>query len=98
MKKLTFKERELVALGAAIGSNCIPCVEYHVPNAKKAGLNNDQITNAIEIAKSVKAVPADKVLATALELVKKTEEEKCEDPACECREVNQPEDDSPCYS
>ncbi len=98
MKRLTFKERELVALGAAIGSNCIPCVEYHVPNAKKAGLNNDQITHAIEIAESVKAVPADKVLAKALDLVKNTEEKECEDPSCECREVIQPNDDSPCCS
>jgi 4-carboxymuconolactone decarboxylase len=43
MKKLTNAERELVALGAAIASNCVPCIEYHIPEARKAGLDDQQI-------------------------------------------------------
>lgn len=31
MDKLTSTERELVALGAALGSNCVPCIEYGAP-------------------------------------------------------------------
>ena len=38
MNDLNHRERELVALGAAMGSNCIPCIEYHIPEARKAGL------------------------------------------------------------
>jgi 4-carboxymuconolactone decarboxylase len=71
MNKLTTKERELVAIGAAIGSNCVPCVEYHIPEAKKAGLSDTQIFIAIQIADKVKKVPAQKVFQAALHLLEK---------------------------
>jgi len=65
MEKLSQKEKELVAIGAAIASNCIPCIEYHIPVARKAGLNDEQLKEAVEIANKVKNVPAEKVLAAA---------------------------------
>ncbi len=70
MSKLTDKEKELVRIGTAIGSNCIACIEYHIPQARKAGLSDDQIRLAINIAKGVKKVPADMVLQAALEMLK----------------------------
>lgn len=66
MDTLTTRERELVALGAALGSNCVPCVEYHVPEARKAGLTDRQIGEAIQLADNVRQVPARKVLEAAL--------------------------------
>ncbi len=66
MDRLTTTERELVALGAALGSNCLPCIEYHIPEARKAGLSNRQINEAIHLADKVRQVPAQKVLAAAL--------------------------------
>ncbi len=36
MACLSKKESELVALGASIGSNCIPCIANHVAQAKEA--------------------------------------------------------------
>ncbi len=71
MDTLTTKERELVALGAALGSNCVRCIEYHVPEARKAGLSDQQIREAIQLADKVRQVPARKVLDTALGLVAK---------------------------
>lgn len=65
MNDLTPRERELVALGAALASNCIPCVEHHIPEARKAGLTDPQITEAIQIADKVRQVPARKVLNAA---------------------------------
>ena len=65
MDTLTARERELVALGAALGSNCVPCIEYHVPEARKAGLTDQQISEAIQLADKVRQVPARKVLETA---------------------------------
>lgn len=65
MDKLSNAERELVALGAALGSNCVPCIEYHVPEARKAGLSERQIGEAIRLADKVRQVPARKVLAAA---------------------------------
>lgn len=65
MDTLTSTERELVAIGAALASNCVPCIEYHVPEARKAGLSDRQIDEAIRLADKVRQVPAKKVLATA---------------------------------
>ena len=66
MDKLSSAERELVALGAALGSNCVPCIEYHIPEARKAGLSDHQIIEAVRYADKIRQVPARKVLATAL--------------------------------
>jgi AhpD family alkylhydroperoxidase len=69
MEYLSLKEKELVAIGAALASNCIPCVEYHIPAAIKAGLSEVQIKEAIEIANKVRNVPSAKVLEVALSLI-----------------------------
>jgi AhpD family alkylhydroperoxidase len=69
---LTPRERELVAMGAAMGSNCVPCVEYHIPEARKAGLTDSQIAEAVRIADRVRQVPARKVLDAALSMLPET--------------------------
>jgi 4-carboxymuconolactone decarboxylase len=52
-----------------MGSNCVPCIEYHIPQARKAGLNDAQISEAISLADKVRQVPARKVLTTAQQLL-----------------------------
>jgi 4-carboxymuconolactone decarboxylase len=69
MSDLTPRERELVALGAAMGSNCVPCVEYHIPESRKAGLTDPEIHAAIQYADKVRQVPARKTLQAALKLL-----------------------------
>ncbi len=69
MKALSPSERELVALGAALGSNCLPCIEYHIPEARKAGLTDAQIAEAIRQADTLRQVPARKVLNAAARLL-----------------------------
>jgi len=68
MSELSFRDRELVALGAALASNCEPCVEHHVAEAQKAGLSPSEIAEAIALADTIRQVPARKVLATAQRL------------------------------
>ncbi len=63
---LTDVERELVALGAALASNCVPCIEHHIPAAREAGLDDRRIRAALLLADTVRQVPAAKVLATAM--------------------------------
>jgi len=63
---LSKREKELTAIGAAIASNCYPCIEYHIPQARKAGLSDTEIREAVELAERVRRVPADKVLKSAL--------------------------------
>ena len=69
MPQLSPRDRELVALGAAMASNCVPCIEHHIPQARKAGLSDPEISEAIQISRRVRQVPARKVLDVALQLV-----------------------------
>lgn len=69
MNHLSPRERELVALGAAMGSNCAPCIEYHIPEARNAGLADAQISEAIRLADKVRQVPARKVLDAAVKML-----------------------------
>jgi len=69
MSTLTSRDRELVVLGAAIASNCIPCTERHVPEARKAGLTDEEIAEAVSLAEKVKRVPAGKVVDVAATLL-----------------------------
>lgn len=69
MNNLTPRDRELVALGAAMGSNCVPCIEFHIPESRKAGLCDAEIHAAILHADKIRQVPARKTLQIALNLL-----------------------------
>jgi hypothetical protein len=49
-----------------MGSNCVPCVEYHIPASRKAGLTDSEIHAAIQHADKIRQVPARKTLQAAL--------------------------------
>jgi 4-carboxymuconolactone decarboxylase len=91
MSDLNPRERELVALGAAMGSNCVPCVEYHIPEARKAGLTDSEIHEAIRLADKVRQVPARKVLHASLKLLPTAENgrEASTDDGCGCDTVTE---------
>ena len=88
MKKLTEKERELVAIGAALGSNCVPCVVYHVRLARKTGLTDDQIREFIAVAEEVRKMPA--------ELVRNAAFAQLEDPDPASDDPSSSSSDDPC--
>ena len=67
-----------VAIGAALASNCVPCIEYHIPKARSAGITDAEIEEAIAIAHTVRKVPTRKVLQTARALVGQEEENASE--------------------
>lgn len=69
MRELNEREQTLVALGAAIACNCLPCVEFHIPEARKVGCSGAEIKEAIAIADKVRRVPARMVLRSALERI-----------------------------
>lgn len=60
---------ELVAIGAAIASNCEPCLEHHVAVARDLGLSNDDIARAVKMGRRVKETPARHILRVADELL-----------------------------
>lgn len=69
MNQLSPRDRELVALGAALGSNCVPCIEHHIPLARRLGLTDFQIREAVELADKVRQVPARNVLNAAKQML-----------------------------
>jgi AhpD family alkylhydroperoxidase len=50
--------KELVAIGAAIGSNCEMCFKHHYNEARKLGVSKEDMRAAVEMAKAVKSSPA----------------------------------------
>jgi 4-carboxymuconolactone decarboxylase len=91
MSELTNREQELVALGAAIASNCVPCIEYHIPEAQRAGLSDSQIEQAVKIADKVRRVPARMVLETARARIEESPSgsDETAGPGCGCSESGQ---------
>lgn len=66
LETLESGQRELVALGAALGSNCVPCTEHHIAEARKIGFSPRLLEEAVRLADQVRRTPARKVLAAAL--------------------------------
>lgn len=56
---------ELVAIGAAIGAGCEPCFKYHFREARKAGVERDDIASAVATARKVKEAAAGEILKLA---------------------------------
>ncbi len=57
--------QELVAIGAAIASNCEPCFRFHFDKARKLGVSKEDMARAVATAKMVKESPARAVVALA---------------------------------
>jgi len=45
----------LIAVGAAVGANCHPCLERTADRAWEAGLTDQEIADAAEIGRTVRA-------------------------------------------
>lgn len=65
---------ELVALGAAIGGNCVPCLKWHFDKCVELGIPKEEIKEAIEMAKKVKQVPINKIDDYAKQLLNNMQE------------------------
>ncbi|MEW6527427.1 MAG: carboxymuconolactone decarboxylase family protein [Spirochaetota bacterium] len=71
---LNDKTRELIAIGASIAGNCMPCLRYHFAEALKAGCSLGEIAEAVELAKRVKERPIADIYKLSEELLKKERE------------------------
>jgi AhpD family alkylhydroperoxidase len=54
MMSIDERTKILIAVGASISANCQPCLDYHLERARKAGLDNPDIAEAIETGRSVR--------------------------------------------
>jgi AhpD family alkylhydroperoxidase len=55
----------LVAIGAAVVSNCEPCFKAHFQQAKRLGVSREDMMRAVRTAQSVKETPAQAMLQLA---------------------------------
>ncbi len=60
---------ELVAIAAAVASNCEPCLDDHVGLARELGVADEEIARAVQTARKVKETPARAILRAADELL-----------------------------
>lgn len=62
------KAIELIAVGATITANCLPCLEFHVRKAREAGAAEAEIAAAIGAGREVRAGAAARMDRYAVEL------------------------------
>jgi AhpD family alkylhydroperoxidase len=56
---------ELIAIGAAIASNCEPCFKFHYDKARELRVADADVRRAVDLAQQVKEAPARAVLSLA---------------------------------
>lgn len=54
----TEQVNELVAIAAAIAGNCEPCLRYHCEQARKLGVEPEDLRQTVITAQRVKGAPA----------------------------------------
>lgn len=46
--------KELIAIGASVTANCVPCLRYHLNKGREAGAEDREIQTAISIGRTVR--------------------------------------------
>ena len=75
---------EMIALGAAYAVNCQFCMEYHKKKAVEAGLTEEEMRSAIQVAEGVKTGAANRTRKQAAGLFGEVNEERCCPVGSEC--------------
>jgi arsenite methyltransferase len=73
---------ELVAIGAAIASNCEACFKYHYGQAQKLGVSKDDMARAVTMAQKVKEAPAKAALDVANRYLERSASAEENDSTC----------------
>ncbi|MFC1734577.1 carboxymuconolactone decarboxylase family protein [Candidatus Hydrogenedentota bacterium] len=79
------KTKELIAVGASITANCLPCLQFHAGKAREYGADEQEILDAIETGKMVRQGAAGKMerfIPTLLE--GEAVATRAEDAGCGC--------------
>ncbi len=75
---------EMVALGTAYAVNCGFCMEYHKQKALEAGLTQEDMQAAIQVAEGVKIGAYNRTRQNAKALFGNIKEERCCPAGSEC--------------
>lgn len=63
---LSAKEKEFVALGIAIATRCMPCIEFHVDALMKSGASREELADVCAMAINMAGGPGLMYAAKAL--------------------------------
>ena len=66
---LELRDRERVAIGASIGSNCEPCITHHLAAGREAGLSQAELDTAVGSAHTVRHEAVELLAARIEELL-----------------------------
>ena len=48
------KVKELIAIGASVTANCVPCLKFHFAEAQEAGASEDDVREAVRVGRMVR--------------------------------------------
>lgn len=48
------RSKELIAIGASVTANCVPCLRFHVNKAREAGVAETEIQEAVRVGRMVR--------------------------------------------
>jgi AhpD family alkylhydroperoxidase len=77
------KLKEMIAVGASVTANCIPCIRYHFAKAREVGVTDAEIKAAVQVGKTVRRGAAKKWDEEVDILLSKASE--VQNSGCECR-------------
>jgi AhpD family alkylhydroperoxidase len=78
------KVKRLIAVGASVGANCHPCVEFHIGKALEMGIDKAEISEAVAMAKAVRKGAAASLDTLVLKLLDGEKPEECGDKKSSC--------------
>jgi AhpD family alkylhydroperoxidase len=52
--------KELIAIGASVTGNCVPCLRFHLKKARETGVDEAKIQTAVKIGRMVRNGAASK--------------------------------------
>lgn len=76
------KTKELVAIGASVTANCIPCLKFHLSKAIATGASNRDLADAVRIGRLVRKGAGGKWDEEARSLLGESESEDNSASAC----------------
>jgi AhpD family alkylhydroperoxidase len=74
----------LIGIGASVAVNCQPCLKNVVDMARNSGVKDEEILEAIGVAKAVRRGAASKMDDYASTLLKENNPSKSTDHGCGC--------------
>ena len=74
--------RELIAIGAAIGASCEPCLKFHYDKALKLNVSGDAMREAVRIGEAVKSASAKNILGLANQMLGANEQKTTASSCC----------------